>query len=101
MISTRGKNAGVSRLMKYFPVSNTSLEVSPLSTGDHLFDLLGRDANGPIKRDARAGENRGEQVALIAFGFWQEASRVDRAAAFAGDNKGEVFARVFVAVFEA
>ena len=87
--------------MKNFPVSNTDLEVSPLSTGDHLVDLLGCDADGPIKRDARAGENRGEQVPLIAFGFWQEASRVDRAAPFAGDNKGEVFAGVFVAVFQA
>src|SRR5437870_5591293 len=65
-----------------------------LESVGHLFDMLGRDADGPIKRDARAGQDRGEQVALIAFGVRQEASRVDRAAAFAGDDKGEVFAGV-------
>ena len=37
-----------------------------------------------------ACKHRGEQAALVAFGVWQEASCVDRAASFAGDNKGEV-----------
>ena len=67
----------------------------------HLLDLFGRDADGAVERNAGAGEQRGEQVALIALGVGQEASRVDRAAAFAGDDEGQVFAGVLVAVLEA
>jgi len=46
------------------------------------------------------GEERGEQVALIAFGIGQETSRVDGTAALARDDKGKVFAGVFVAVLK-
>src|SRR5262245_6144360 len=67
----------------------------------HLLELLGRDADGAVEGDAGAGEDRGEQVALVAFGVRQEAAGVDRSASAAGDDERKVFARVFVAVFEA
>ena len=51
--------------------------------------------------NAGTGEERGEQVALIAFGVGQETSRVDRAAALARDDEGKVFAGVLVAVLKA
>ena len=54
----------------------------------HLIDLFGRNADGLIEWDARAVYDRGQQVALVAFRVGQQASRVDRAAAFAGDDEG-------------
>src|SRR4051812_46142043 len=67
-------------------------------SGDHLFQLLRRNADRPIQRNAGAPEQRGEQVALIAFDIGQEAARVQGAAAATGDDEGEVFPGVFVAV---
>ena len=46
-------------------MSNTGLEIV-----GHLLNLLGCDADGAIEWDACAGQDRGEQVALIAFSVW-------------------------------
>ena len=72
------------------------------ASGAHDFgDLLGGDADGAVEGDAGAGEESGEEVALIAFDVGEEAAGVEGAAAFAGDDEGEVVAAVGVAVFEA
>ena len=70
-----------------------------MALAPHLVDLLGGDADRPIQRDAGAGQERGEKVALIALGLGKEASRVDRAATFASDDEGQVLAGVLVAIF--
>lgn len=44
----------------------------------HFLELLGRNSDRAVQRDSGAGEERGEQVALIALGFGEEASRVQR-----------------------
>src|SRR5947208_3381193 len=71
-----------------------------LESVDHLLQLLGGDANGAVHGNAGTGEERGEQVALIAFGTGQESSRVDGSAAFARDDEGKVFAGLLVPVLE-
>ena len=67
----------------------------------HLLDLLGRDADRAIERDAGTGEERGEEIALVGLDGVDEAAGLQRAAAFAGDDEREIFASVLVAVFEA
>ena len=70
-------------------------------SGLHFGDLLGRDADPAVQRDAGAGEQRGEQVALVACDVRQETSGVDGPAAFSGYDEGEVVAPVLIAVFQA
>ena len=70
-------------------------------SGLYLVDLLGCDANRSVQRHADAGEQGGEQVALIALDIGEEATGFECAAAFAGKNEWEVFSHVPVAVFQA
>ena len=83
------------------------LQTPRISAGDrleipgHLLELLGGDADGAVHWNAGTSQERGEQVALIAFGIGQESARVDGAAALACDDEGKVFAGVLVSVFQA
>src|SRR5688572_15923253 len=56
---------------------------TPTRLRHHLLELLGRDPNGTVQRDASTGEDGGEQVALVAFRIRQETSRLDRSASAA------------------
>ena len=56
---------------------------------------MGRSSGTPVQ-----ASKRGEQVALVALGVRQEAAGLDRAAALAGDDEGQVFAGVLVAVLK-
>src|SRR5690242_14581481 len=67
----------------------------------HLRDLLRRNPNRPIQWDPRTGQDRGEQVALIALGVRQEAAGLKGAAAFSREDERKVLARMGVAVFQA
>src|SRR6185437_1715972 len=72
----------------------------PDSDVHHLLDLLRRDPDGTVQRDAGAGEESGEEVALVALDVGQETAGLDRAAATAGDDERKIRAGVFVAVLE-
>src|SRR6266481_1350720 len=80
---------------------NCAWYAAGLETGHHLLQLPGCDANGTIHWDAGTGEERAEQVALVAFGISQKSSRVDRTTALARDDEGKVFAGVLVPVLKA
>ena len=52
----------------------------------YFFDLLRGDAEGAIERDAHAGQQRRQQIALITLDVLQEAARLERAAAFSREE---------------
>ena len=72
--------------------------LSPLSL--KFLDLFRRDPNGPVVRNAGAGEQRGEQIALISLRICEVASGPDRTAALSGNHKGEVFTSVNVPILQ-
>lgn len=57
-------------------------------SGLNLANLLGRDADRAIQRDAGAVEESGKKIALVALGRREIAPGIDRASAFSGENKG-------------
>ena len=65
-----------------------------------LLNLLRRDPNRPVVRNAGAGEQRGEQVALIPLRIREVSSRPDRTAALSGNHKGEVLTSVYVPILQ-
>ena len=70
------------------------------SSPPHRPNLLRRNPDRSIQRDAGAGKQRCEQVALVAFGIGEVAAGFYRAAAFSGEDEGEIFPAVFVAVLK-
>jgi hypothetical protein len=70
------------------------------STGDHLRQLSGRDADWPVERYAGAGQQSAEQIALVGLDLRQKTSGFERAAALAGDDERKVLPGMRVAILK-
>src|SRR4051794_16565525 len=69
------------------------------SLGQFL-QLFSSNSNRTIEWNSGAREQGGEHVTLVSMSVREETAGLDRAAAFAGDDEGEVLACVLVPVLE-
>ena len=64
-------------------------------------DQLRPDTYLSVERDARASEQGAKQIPLVRADSGHEPARLNRAAAASGDEEGQIFSRMLVAILEA
>src|SRR5215467_41400 len=67
----------------------------------NFLELLRREPNRAVDRNAGTGEQGSQQISLISLGIRQKTSRFDRTAAPARNHKGKILAGMLIPILEA